>query len=554
MRPFPRLLLVAALALAACHAPPVTKPSPRASKPVVTEASPRAASPTPPAPTPAAPVSLQAPTDAYVALAGTVKVDASYLLGTARTSLVGADAVAVGDAGLLANNGGNLVAGLRGGAAIANADGTFLAAGNAGILANNGGNLISDHGGGIVANNGGGIVSDHGAARHLLAAPAAGTLLPAGGLVVSAVSLRTQQYVPVGVGPGGAPAYAVYSDAAGAYKLFVPASEQGNVAVVANVPGSQDAKLVYNTIVPVQASADAAMDDDAAVATRMIRRALAGQIALIITAADNQSNVKAITEDDTVPHAFQDGLVRVVTALNQQAHDLNVPTGPAALDQPEVQALSRALADVVLSYIQLDQVKLDTLLAPDWQGPHEPLFLALDKVFGHLREATRAYMQARLDAGQHLPLTVPVGIALQDELATHDCVFEDRVPVATPADLGVYLVDDLLSRQHANAFFNTKSLFQAVRLPGQPDPNDFADGGKTYQESERLRACTSVLFAYFALTLAPPDSTAEAPAPAFASVLATQAAYAKAHAFTAPPSPRPRIGQGQPCNPNTKIP
>ncbi|MDB5097900.1 MAG: hypothetical protein JWM80_2321, partial [Cyanobacteria bacterium RYN_339] len=546
-----RLMLAGSLVLVACQAPvTVVKPAPKASKAVAVEATSRPASPSPAA---AAPVSLQAPTSAFVALAGTVTVDAAYLLGTAQTSLVGSGAVAVGDAKLLANNSGNLVATTQGGAALAVADGSFLAAGNAGILSNNGSGVIANNGSGIVSDHGGGIVSDHGAGRRLLAVPAAGTQLPAGGLVVSAVSLRTQQYVPVGTGAGGEPAYGVYSDAAGGYKLYVPASEQGNVAVVASVPGNSDAKLVYNTIVPVAANSSAAVDDDAAVTTRMIRRTIAGQIALIMVTADNAINVSAITEDNTVPAAFQPGLVRAVTALNQRARARGVPTGPAALDQPEVQALAQRLADVVLGFVPYDDVKLDPLLAPGWKGPQDKLFVAMGKTFKHLREATRTYMQAKLAAGGTLPVTMSVMVARQAPGALDDCRFEDPVALGTPADLGVFLVEDLLSRYQTNAFFNTAAAFQATRLPGGEDPDIFFDDAhQPFQESERLRASSSVLFAYFALTLAPPDATDEAPAPALAQLLTTLDAFAASHTFTAPPHPRPQLGLGVPCSPPPK--
>jgi hypothetical protein len=274
---FRRVLVLGALGLAACHAPVVApKPSPKAGKAVTVEATPAApaakATPTP-APSPLA--ALQPPAGSYVALSGTVKVDAGYLVGNNAGNLVGDNRLAVGDATILANNAGNLVASREGGSARSNADGSFVAAGNAGIVANNGGGLISDHGGGIVANNGGGIIANHGSGRRLLALPAAGTLLPAGGLVVSAVSLRDHQYVPLGADAAGQPVYAIYSDAAGGYKLYLPQALEGNVAVVAGVPQSADARLVYNAIAPIQANTTAPVDDDAAATARMIRRALA---------------------------------------------------------------------------------------------------------------------------------------------------------------------------------------------------------------------------------------------------------------------------------------
>ncbi|MDB5097723.1 MAG: hypothetical protein JWM80_2144 [Cyanobacteria bacterium RYN_339] len=246
-RSLPPCLLVLAL-LSACQAG--------------TRAAVTAARPSPPAKptasaTPAAPPRpLQKPPGDSRLLEGTVQLDAGYMASVAVGRPL-AQAFAVAEAQLLSNNGGN-------------------------IISDNGGGIISDNGGGILSNNGGGIVSNNGGALTskvkfgLLAdaPPALGQQLPIAGMALAVVGLGDRKPLPLGVDAAGKPAYVVYSDAQGHYKLFLTQDQTRNVEVVAAVPDNADPRLKYGLVVDLTVAGARSFNEESALASDYLRNAI----------------------------------------------------------------------------------------------------------------------------------------------------------------------------------------------------------------------------------------------------------------------------------------
>ena len=260
-----------------------------------------------------------------VALGGLVRVDAAYIVAAGAGNVLshnGAQIVAAGGGNILSHNGGQLVA--AGGLNLVAAGGLNLVAAGAGnlvaagglnlvaagagnIVAAGGGNLVAAGAGNLVAAGGGNLVGPDGAslvaagagnmvaagAGNLVgpdgasyrlgpqvpgyrlaqaAAPAFGTQLPAAGMLVWVKSLETGNPVPLGLGPDGQPAFAVFTDAAGRYDVHVPAAQRDTVMVVAEVPFRNDRRTGYG-ILAAQLDGERAIDEDKALVTRYLRLA-----------------------------------------------------------------------------------------------------------------------------------------------------------------------------------------------------------------------------------------------------------------------------------------
>jgi hypothetical protein len=535
-RPLPILLVLALAAGCKTTVPVVVKkggtPAPAAS------VTPTAASP--PATVPAM---LQAPAGTRT-LAGQVTIDARYAVDQAGARILsnnGSSVVALAGDALIANNAGNLVGSRQGGAAMATARGDLLAAG-----------LVSDHGGGVISNNGSTLTAK--TKRGLLdeTAPAVGTQLPAAGLLVSAVSLKTHAYVPVGQDPAGQPVYSVFSDGAGAFKLYLPASEAGNVLVVANVPGTQDENLVYGGVTPVTATAK--LDEDAQLATRLIRYVLGRHLARIISTPDTSKVVADIVSGDTaLSGQVRPLLIDLIQRLNTHAHQAGVPADDTAVDRPEVRELGLLLADVALGQIDYQDLTTSSLFDPRWTGASENILVGIGVSMRALREATGKYMQRHLAAGESLPVEVRFPSFMVFFPDHSSCSYPASMKLRKPSDLGAFLISDVLARQTSGVILDTRKAFAGlapVPLTAYDDPSDqnpdlYRDeSGQQLSYGMRIEASMDALLGHFALATSPPDGT---PSALLDATFKRMDDYAATHKFPGPAEPIPLLGTLTPC-------
>lgn len=490
---FPWLLL--ASLLAACPAPPVApsaspgplvlrasrKPSAAPSTPAAAPSAPASAAVTPPLPSALvslnlpsggpslapAPTKLTKPAAAAIrTLAGVVRIDAAY-------------AIQAGEARLIANNGGTAIG----------APGLALLEGA--------GNLIANNGGGLVGNNGGTLISDHGAMlvgkskRALLqAAPTAapGAVLPAGGLVVAVMSLRSGRFVPIGQDGSGQPVYAILTNAQGGFEVYPPA-DAGPLLVVARFPleasagaAQADPRLAYDLIQGEATDAppaDLVLDEDTSQVTRYVRVACAGTLEKFVLTDDVEATVQNIAKD-AAP-----GLKEPLTTL---VRELRQASGEAGLDKagPAVTAaVAQRMTDVLLSYMGIDSVTLSPINWPEWTGPEEPAIPALIDIMRRLREGTTKRLA-----------TEPGFFDAMDEVVEANALLSTDAPrwtIRKAADLNDFVVRAIVVPDRGAQ--RTEKVFAAV-------------GVEAYQ-SDRLYAAVNNYIAAMALTaLAQPDAKA----------------------------------------------
>jgi hypothetical protein len=495
---------------------------------------------------------LLPPAGGSTPLAGTIHIDASYIVATGGGNIVaagGGNIVAAGGGNIVAAGGGNIVAagggniiGINGGNIIASGGGNIVAAGGGNlipsgasgitatqggsivatgggnIVAAGGGNIVAAGGGNIVAAGGGNIVAAGGGNFGLLAAlpldarvtsvapPTVplGTILPGVGLLVSAVSLKTHQYVPVGTNAKGQPVYVVYSNANGEYKLFLPKAEEGNVLVVATVPRSGDERLAYNTFTPLGNTATGVdVDEDTVVATRLVRFAFTERMIQILTATDLTQTISYISSQQNGLGSQTPGspltalLTIVVTKYSQAARAFGVPSGPEAAHNPAVRELAQLITDYGLGSLDYPSLQMTEAYAPDWAkagGPPEQAYEALGKSLKALRLATLARQIALGGKDVHIPVSV---VTTPD--VDHSCTTLVRVPVSKATDFGDYLVKFFLATNKLDTISNTRRFYQALvpqpiylksgdRYLGEPGtlPNQIDEHFNTVLDSGRV--------------------------------------------------------------------
>lgn len=236
MRRLPLLALAALLAFPGCQ----LKAPDQSKAPKGASAKPSAA--------PVGPARMLVPGAGTVALEGQVFMDAGY----ARTHGKG-QALPAGGMGL---DGAHVIS--TDGSSLANAGGQIVAqgAGNvvvpAELIGNDGASLIGNDGGGIITNDGGSLINNGGSTYALAQAEGGGlgSSVPAAGMWLSVVDVRTGQALPLGTDDQGKPVTTIYTNAEGRFKVGLPADVAANVRVVARAPGSSDPRLalhVYET-------------------------------------------------------------------------------------------------------------------------------------------------------------------------------------------------------------------------------------------------------------------------------------------------------------------
>jgi hypothetical protein len=533
------------LALAACQAGPgPVRPAATATREPSPAALASAAAPATGSPRPgAAPLArlLSPPKGEFHTLAGKIQLDPQVLAAKGGS--------------LLSNNGGAIAAAV-GGAVLANNGSSLLSDNGGAIVANNSGNIIADDGsggqaaaapGGALLAAGGGLLSDHGTGltgKTKYALQQAQDRPPTAGMLISAVSLKTHKYVPVGVDAEGKPAYAVYSNLKGEYQLFLPKSEEGNVLVVASAPVVRDDSLVINAFTPVAATDEVALDEDTALATAHLRRLFVARIASMLTGNFGDDLLANLGKRNEFLAPILDRLARVVKKIADDGH---VPQGPGADLSPQVQEMCTVMTDVALAYIDPTTMHTSKLYTPDWPGPDESVYGALGDTFRRIRASTEQYMAAR--PGEHLKFQ-------QDrrngkEAAQPACLFDVDLPLENASSVGSFIQTQVLPGDYSHPLTNTIYALRALSLVPVPGEKPFSpDDRATYALptgeqvllSDRLDACQIAVMSAILLTLSPPDWNGEAPyPPATQALVDLAAAYTSSHTFqaAAPASPRP---------------
>ena len=491
-----RLLLTGlVLVLAACQAGTSSAPAPKGKRVTPKAASPRVVPATTPtasitsASSPAAPLAidlLTAPEGATERLTGTLRVDAAYLVAAGGGNVLshgGAQIVAAGGGNLVAAGAGNLVA-AGGGNIVAAGAGNVVAAGAGNLVAAGAGNIVAAGGGNIVAAGGlnlmagGGSLVAAGAGNYTTAAAAlpaprfavfqapgaplaagtykAGDQLPAVGMLVSIVSLTSRRYLPMGVNAKGEPIFSIYTNQAGGYEAFVPAGEERNLLVVANVPGQGDGRLIYNTFSARAGEALQDVDEDTAVGARYLRRCFVGRLTEILLAERVEDTLAMATGDPNLSDAVKPLIGPMIERLRALAGAKGVVPGS---DVRIARAFSQAVVDATLSGMDLDGIEISPLTAKQWAGPPNtramPIFGAVMKL---LRERAEAYMRDPADPARYTARVTPAFLAAINESDLGGPPPPLREParrIVKPTDLNDFVIEEFLA-------INRKQIYRPI--------------------------------------------------------------------------------------------
>ncbi len=343
---------------------------------------------------------LMKPAGLTMLVAGAVRLDGSYIVAAGAGNIVAAGAgniVAAGAGNILSHNGGQVLSHNGGqivaagaGNIISQNGGQIVAAGAGNLLSHNGGQLVAAGAGNILSHNGGQIVAAGAGNYALLQASGvqAGEIAPVAGAEVAVRSLRTGQYLPLGVDAAGKPVYVVYTNLAGQYDLYVPASEQGNVMIEANVLRAQrNARLEYQNISGV----DAGIDEDTTLVTQVLRRSLATRLRIMFRKADRQAAMDSLlgASNSRIDGAGEGARQLLETAFGRiwdVANEVGLTREPD--DQVRL-TYAFAATDAMLRKFDVNAAKVRP--GKWWDGEEEPAIPALVQIVRQAREkATEA--------------------------------------------------------------------------------------------------------------------------------------------------------------------
>ncbi|MDB5101211.1 MAG: repeat containing protein [Cyanobacteria bacterium RYN_339] len=329
---------------------------------------------------PVAPQLLQTAGDT-VALTGDVLLDAAYARAHGAKALTGA--LGLDGAQIIGNDG----------ASLANAGGQIVAQGGgnvivpATLITNDGGSLITNDGGSLITNDGGSIVAQGGGNYALMQAD--GGTLPAAGMWVSVIDLRTGVALPLGNDAAGNPVRAIYSDAKGHFTVHLPAAVAKNVRVVARAPGQPDPRLHLQVVTPVQGGSALKVDGTNAIATAYLRDVLAIKLLQLVNAEPSVVSgyflkVQASSQGaraTTLKNLIEAPLNEVKDAF-RKVHAEQLP--PQRQLELSILASDRLLADIDLAALEVDYQtyapKKDTVSGLGGLGAVDTFRIALDVI------------------------------------------------------------------------------------------------------------------------------------------------------------------------------
>lgn len=480
--------LVVSLLAAGCPAQAPTKvvtaaDAPRRKASAAPKASPGAPATTPGSPATAGgpsslplvpPAPLKRPAGEMIVMRGTVAIDASYAIGSG--------------AAILSNNGGAILATGAGGL-VANNGGGVLANNGGNLIANNGGALISDRGASIVANNGGTIIANNTAgvvstSRYALAqagatgsgpAPAVGTILPAAGAVLGVVSLQDGAPIAIGEDAKGAPVLAIFTDAAGAYEVYVPAALQGNVLVRVRFPRAAeavaDARLAYDVLTAPKAAAATRVDEDTSLATRYLFEAMAGKFSEFLTTTNVAQTTRALTTAWIgAPPGLQELMLGLVGEFRAEAEKVGLHQAPPA----EVRRMARRIIETAISPVDLDTIVVTKESNTLWNWPDELALTGLAAALRGLREGAAGKLA-----------TDPDNVAKQPWFAALNVGRTPPLEVKKPADVGEVMVAEYYVRDMWGSYTKAQVVFDSLDAR--------TEAGTGIDQVDRISAVTSAI-------------------------------------------------------------
>lgn len=453
-----RAMLGVAL-LASCQVKAGTTPSKGTTRSAAVAASPgpKATNATSPGPAGLPEGVLLKPPGDFKTLSGTVQLEAAYVVGQRAGQLLsnnGAGVLALsGAGGLVANNGGNI---------ISNNAGT--------LISDHGGGLISDHGGGIVSDHGGGLIGPNGASYGLLAetgasgeasaaaspaagTPPAGTIVPAAGMAFRAVDLQTGLPLALGQDAQGRPAYEIVTNARGAFEVYLPAAAANTVRFVAAPVTGTDLRLLTDDLESHPARAVTLDEDSAQVVSYIRYTTTQGVLANVGRTPED------VLKDDVIPLLPADQKDAVITgwqALIAGMIAANLPRRSKA----EQAAISQRIADLALSYVQLDQVMirgnlLDNVgLGAFLPSTDEPAIAAIADVMKRIRGKITTVFQREADPVAYFAAQ-PYLVASNQRAAT-------PYQILKPADFNDYIIRGFVANPDLDTATRYSSLVELL--------------------------------------------------------------------------------------------
>jgi hypothetical protein len=259
-------------------------------------------------------------------------------------------------------------------------------------------------------------------------------------MLIRATDLATHQPVPLGVDGAGQPVYAVYTNLNGAFQIYVPASEQGNLLLSAEVPGVDDARLSYQAVAPAKPTPALPIDEDANVTTHYVREGLIGRMVQMMTQEPGET-LCLLAANGNLSDALKGVIAKTVTDVHAAA----AAAGITAKDNTRlaVWALAARCADAIIAQTDLESITLGNGNI-NWgtepnEGP-EPALDAMNEVLAAAREAAAKQLASNPRYFDTFPY-----------LQAANACDPGRYQVLKPADLSSFMVDEFLSRTAKDA-------------------------------------------------------------------------------------------------------
>jgi hypothetical protein len=399
------------------------------------------------------------PNEPVTKLLGTLKMDASYVIAAG-----GGNVIAPGGGNVIAPGGGNVIA--AGGGNLIMVGGQVIAAGGGNVIAPGGGNVIAPGGGNVIAAGGGNYRTLADGPFSLAATigqrPVAaaievafGEVLPAKGMVVVPVSLRTG--LPIGP--------AVLTDETGRYAVDIPESETGNVRLMAAVPGkSASDPILTNTRLQYQLLASQGdkdthriIDEDSALVSLYTQRTFAGRLDGLLKAKDKSDWG---TDLEKWLNLGDNAMIRGM--LDTMADEM-IAAKTYAMPEAKRKALANRLADAVVYHVKFDDAMVDRSQA-DWQpAEDEKVITALNEIMKLFREGARKKMA---DANARTPeqITAVFAEAPFMVIANQMRAKEGKPPVkfSKATDFGDFVVDHYFAINDTARLMSLTDVFYSL--------------------------------------------------------------------------------------------
>jgi hypothetical protein len=244
--------------------------------------------------------------------------------------------------------------------------------------------------------------------------------------------------------PIGAP---VATDEEGRFTLGVPEGLENNVLLVAQVPGSKDARLRYDLVTAPEKSDTLAIDEDSATVARYMRRCMVTRFAAFLNGDTVNGSVEEFVRRLNLPEFAAKAALPAFQELQQKAK----VSGMNKLSQAEREPYAQRFADALLARVKLEQMVIN------------PMLHAGDKsVTGHAVTRMTEVLRAGREAAAVKMKADPGFFANQDYLKK---ATRWKSGIERPADLGEFVVTEYMGDTTINAFATMETLYESVGVP-----------------------------------------------------------------------------------------